>query len=328
MTSTSTGIMSGIQRHGGSAAVAWLAVAIVLAWSSVCAAGVLNPSFEAYYLGTPYPRQLPSNWGHMDHPSFNSKCTNQWSTESNLSAGLYSLVNRPINPGNFESFYQQFVDLTGMASIEFDVQLVAYPSGTFEHFQAVFLVDNTPVWSQTQGGAYLNQKVNVYKMAGYHRLEMRIIALDSGVYPLAYWTQWDNIRLIEGAEALKANVVLDPNTLNLDSNGRWITCYIELEPGQDPADIIGESVTLGDDVTACTDGGQGWAISEANSENVADFDNDGVNERMVKFDRSAVQALVQESGTTVTVKGNLSTSETFEGTAVIRVIDKGGPKAK
>jgi hypothetical protein len=327
MTSTSTGIMSGIKRHGCGTAVAWLAVAIVLAWSSVCAAGVMNPSFETYYMGTPYPRQLPSSWWHMDHPSFNSKCTSQWSTESNLSAGLYSLVNKPINPGNFESFYQ-FIDLTGMGSIEFDVQLVAYPSGKFEHFQAVLMVDDTPVWSQTQGGTYLNQKVNVYKMAGYHRLEMRVTALDSGAYPLAYWTQWDNIRLVEGAEAIKANVVLDPNTLNLNSNGQWITCYIELEPEYDPNGIIGESVTLGDDVAACMTGDQGWATSEASSANVADFDNDGAAERMVKFDRSAVQALVQPPEATLTVKGNLRSGETFEGAAVIRVIDKGGPKAK
>jgi hypothetical protein len=329
MTSTSTGIMSGMKRDGCGIAVPWLAVAIVLAWASVCAAGVMNPSFETYYLGTPYPRQLPSSWWHTDHPSFNSKCTSQWSTESDLSAGLYSLVNKPINPGNFEGFHQ-FVNLTGIGSIVFDVRLVAYPSGKFEHFKAVLLVDGDPVWSQTQDGAYLNQQVNVGNKAGYHRVEMGITALDGGAFPLAYWTQWDNIRLVEGAEPIKASIVLDPNALNLSSNGRWITCYIELEPGYNPHDIDGGSVKLGDSVTAyIVEDGPGWAAAGNNYENVSDFDDDDVDERMVKFDRSQVQALVGDTPEAIlTVKGNMVGGAAFEGTGVIRVIDKGGPSAK
>ncbi len=329
MTSTSTGIMSGMKRKGCVTAVAWLAAAIVLVWSSVCAAGVMNPSFETYYLGTPYPRQLPSNWWHTDHPSFNSKCTNQWITDGNYAAGLYSLVNKPISPGNFESFYQ-FVDLTGIGEIVFDVRLAAYPSGKFEHFQAVLLVNGAPVWTQTQDGTYLNQKADVRNLTGYRRLEMRVVALDGGAYPLAYWTQWDNVRLVEGPKTIKASIVLDPNTLNLNSNGQWITCYIELETGFDPNGIDGATVTLGTSVPACM-GDQGWATPEANYGNYSDFDDDGVNERMVKFDRSAVQALVQASEApeaTVTVQGKMFGGRPFEGTGTIWVIGNKGPKEK
>jgi hypothetical protein len=316
-----------MKRSGRGTAVTCLAAAIVLAWSSVCAAGVMNPSFETYYMGTPYPRQLPSNWWHTDHPSFNSKCTNQWITDGNFAAGLYSLVNKPINPGNFESFYQ-FVDLTGIGSIQFDVRLAAYPSGVFEHFRAVLMVDGAPLWTQTQGGVYLNQQAKVQNLTGYHRMEMRVVALDGGAYPLAYWTQWDNIRLVEGPKTIKANIVVDPNTLNLSSNGRWITCFIELETDFDPNGIDGGSVTFASTVPAWM-GDQGWATPEANWENVSDFDDDGVTERMVKFDRSAVQALVQPGEATVTVQGKMFGGRPFEGTAVIRVIDNGkGPKGK
>lgn len=324
--STSTGITTGRkQRSGCGAAAACLAVAMVLAGPSVCAAGVLNPSFEASYIGTPYPRQLPSNWWHADHPSFNSKCTDQWTTDGSLSAGLYSLANKPINPGNFESFYQ-FVDLTGIGSIVFDVRLAANPAGVFEHFQAVLLVDGVPLWTQTQGGVHLGQRVNVQNMAGGHRLEMRIVALEGGAFPLTYWAQWDNIRLVEGPKTIQADIVLNPNTLNLDSNGQWITCYIELETGFAPDGIDGASVTLGDSVPAWM-GDQGWATPEANYANLSDFDDDGVNERMVKFDRSAVQALVQPPEATVTVKGKMFGGRPFEGAGTIRVIGK-GPKGK
>jgi hypothetical protein len=306
----------------------------------VCAAAVPNPSFETYYLGTPYPRQLPTSWWHTDHPSFNSKCTGQWSTDGILSAGLYSLVNKPINPGNFEGFHQ-FVDLSGIGSIVFDVRLAAYPEGNFEHFTAMLLVDNEPMWSKTAGGVYLNQQVKVQNKTGYHRVELRITAADAGMFPLAYWTQWDNIRLIEAPKTIKANITLDPNTLNLSSNGRWITAYIELETGFDPNGINGATVMLGDSVPAWM-GDQGWAVPEATYENVSDFDDDGVKERMVRFDRSAVQALLQGPEATVVVKGSMfegqpfgtqsfgapsSKGRPFEGTGVIRVIDK-GPKGK
>jgi len=36
--------------------------------------------------------------------------------------------------------------------------------------------------------------------------------------------------------ALSATVDLDPDTLNLESKGKWITCYIELPEGYDTGD--------------------------------------------------------------------------------------------
>jgi hypothetical protein len=325
MTSASTGITTGTKRGGYSAAAGWLAVAIILAWSSVCAAGVLNPSFETYYMGLPWPRQLPQNWYHADHPSFNSYCTNTWSTEGGLSAGLFSRLGKPVSAGNYENFYQ-FVDFTGIGSIVFDVRLVALPAGAFEHFQASLLVDGATLWSRNASGIYTNQQVNVGKMAGWHRIEMRLSALDTGQFPLAYWTQWDNLRLVEGPKTIKAEVTLDPNTLNLASNGNWITCYIELPEEYEPNEIDGATVKLGE-IPACM-GNQGWAVPGSNEENTMDYDADGTVERMVKFDRSAVQAAVQAPEATVTVTGKLIGGTPFEGTAVIRVIDNKAPKSK
>jgi hypothetical protein len=321
MTGTSTHIASSRTRTGYGGLVTWLALAIVLAWSSVCAAALQNPGFEAYYIGTPYPRQLPSGWWHTDHPSFNSKCNSLWSTDGILSAGLYSLVNKPISPGNFEGFHQ-FVDLTGIGAIVFDARLAAYPAGTFQHFRAEFLVDGVPLWNKAQGGIFLNEQVNVSNKSGWHRIEMRITALDAGLFQAAYWTQWDNVRLVEGPTAIKATVSFDPEVLNLNSNGNWITGYIELETGYDPNGIDGATVTLEDSVPAYM-GQQGWATPEANGENVSDFDDDGIDERMVKFDRSAVQAIVQAPETTVMVRGKMFGGRPFEGPGVIKVIDRG-----
>jgi len=330
MTGTNSNIQVSMKRSGCYAAAGWLAVGIILALSSVCAAAIQNPSFETYYLGMPWPRQLPQSWAHSDHASFNSYCTNLWATDGTLSTGLFSRINKTFLPGNYQSFHQ-FVDLTGIGSIVFDVRLAACPSGTFEHFEAVFLVDGAPLWTKREGGVHLNQQVNVPNMAGWHRIEIRLTALDNGPFTLAYWTQWDNLRLVEGQVAIKATIALDPNTLNLASNGNWITGYIELEPGYDAVTIDGASVELAD-VSACTDG-QGWATRESNAENTADYDGDGIVERMVKFDRSAIQGFIQglvevPPEVTLKVTGQLTEDGTpFEGTGVIRVIDK-GPKGK
>jgi hypothetical protein len=323
MISIGKGTATGTKRWGGRSALGCLAAVIILTWSGTCGADIINPSFEATYAGLPWPRPLPSGWGRADHPSFNSYCTPLWRTDGARSAGLFSRLGYTVNAGNHQGF-QQFVDLTGVGSVQFDVRLAAYPSGVFEHFQAQFLVDGVPLWSETEDGPHPNQKVNVSGKAGWHRVEIRITALESGQFPLAYWTQWDNLRLVEGPATIPAVIDLDPGTLNLDSNGKWITCYIELPEG-DVVAINAETVKLGD-IPAWL-GEEGWATPLGNDENIVDHDGDGIMERMVKFDRAAVQATVQPPQATVTVTGMLTDGTPFEGAATIAVVEK-GPKQK
>jgi len=305
----------------------------LLMWSGVYAAEVLNPSFETTYMGTPYPRSLPQGWWHVDHASFNSYCTNQWRTNGTLSAALLSRIGKAVSRGNYQSFYQ-YVELTGIGTIEFDIRMTAGSAGAFEHFEASFLVDGVPLWSQNAAGVYLDQEVNVAGMAGWHRIEMRNTAVDTGTFSLSYSTQWDNVRLIEGQLTIPAVVDLNPSTLsatddgtstlNQASNGNWIMCRIELEEPYDVNAIDGASVTL-NDIPAYM-GDQGWATPQATAANVADYDGDGILERMVRFDRAAVQAIVQPPEATVTIRGKLAGGPLFEGTAVIRVHDKNAKK--
>jgi hypothetical protein len=335
---------------------------VLLIGSGVSAAEVLNPSFETTF--NVFGRGLlPSSWGHVDDGScFNSYCSNSWKTNGTLSAGLFSLRNKSVTREKYQSFTQDWVDLTGIATIKFDVRLTTLPDSTraFEHFEASFLVDGVPLWKQTVGGVYLDQEVSVAGLGAWriidgwpiygHRIELRITALDTSTFDQAYWTQWDNLRLIEGQPTIPAVVTLDPGTLNPASNGKWITCYIELgqdESGKayDVSAIDGASVTLScdnTDIHACTTGDEGWATAEASAANVADFDGDGILERMVKFDRAAVQALVQPpEATTVSIQGRLAGGKLtngaltngiltsgiqLEGKAVIRVLDNKAKK--
>ena len=87
-------------------------------------------------------------------------------------------------------------------------------------------------------------------------------------------------------------------------------------------DIDGATVML-DGIPAYI-GKEGWARAGANTSNIMDHDEDGILERMVKFDKSAVQEYL--SGLTgdveLMVSGELINGPSFEGTDVIRIISK------
>jgi len=330
---------TGLGRRRCDLVVGCLAVLIVLSGSGICAGQVLNPmnpSFETVVRSSQYG-DVPLFWPPTSssptksvHPSFSYKSEIKWSTDGGRSAALYSRLSNNtatyvFAPDDYQSVCQ-VMNLTGVGAIEFDVRLAAQPDwGPFEHFEVSLLVNGVPLWSRTERGDYLDQMVNVSMFAGPERtVELRITALDSGAFSLAYWARWDNIRLIEGPSAIEAFVDLDPDTLNLASNGTWITGYIELPEGFDAALIDGSTVTL-EDIPAHI-GPEGWATPEANEGNISDLNENGVLERMVKFERAAVQAIVQPPEATVAIRGRLVDGTPFEGFATIRVIDKGGKK--
>jgi hypothetical protein len=133
---------------------------------------------------------------------------------------------------------------------------------------------------------------------------------------------------------VEATIDLDPNTLNSKSSGKSATCYIELPEGYDPAEIDVSTVILNDAISA-----------DLSPSTVGDYDMDGVADRMVKFNRGALIALL--AGTDgpslwlaekpdeawpiqhgaefeVVVSGQLAGEPPFSGTDVIRAINPGG----
>lgn len=307
-----------------------VALVVVLVCSAPSAADILGASFEQWYSVTPWPDTVPSYWRlrNLDHTAFGSQVTTVWKTDGLRSMGLFSRYGRSFAAGDYQSIYQ-VVDLTGIGRIRFDARLAVYGStilSAFDSFEAELLVDDVPLWTQTSAGTYVDQQVNVSGRTGFHRIELRMKAKTGGQFNAAYWAQWDNLRLIEGPveTIIDATIEVDPNTLNLGSKGNWITCYIELPEGYDIANINSQTVTL-EDVGAYV-GDEGWASPQTRIANTVDRDGDGVLERMVKFDRSAVQAALKPGEITVLVKGMLPENVIFRGTDVIHVKDTGGRK--
>jgi len=117
----------------------------------------------------------------------------------------------------------------------------------------------------------------------------------------------------QGVMAIEATIDIDPDTLNLTSKGRWITAYIELPAGYNVADIDVPALLLNDSVQA-----------ESKPASIGDDDNDGILDLMAKFDRAAVEGLLEVSEKVeITVSGSLTDGTQFLGIDIIRVISKG-----
>ena len=102
---------------------------------------------------------------------------------------------------------------------------------------------------------------------------------------------------------------IKPDTLNLDSNGEWVTCYIELPTPNSVNDIVVSTIKMCDSVSAASKPTQ-----------IGDYDGDTVPDLMVKFDRTAVQGLLGIGEKRLWVTFGLSTGKLCGGWDSIRVI--------
>lgn len=109
--------------------------------------------------------------------------------------------------------------------------------------------------------------------------------------------------------AIEAAIDIDPDTLNLQSKGEWITCYIWLPEGYDVADIDPESILLNGQVVP------DWGRVDETGQML-----------IVKFNSSEVQDILEVGEVELTISGELTDGTKFEGTDTITVIDKGGKK--
>lgn len=118
---------------------------------------------------------------------------------------------------------------------------------------------------------------------------------------------------VKGFFFTNASVNIDPKTINLKSNGNWITAYIEV-PGYDAGTIDISSVRLNDVVSAVNDPKYGFVKNPE----IADRDGNGYPELMVKFPRDDVKSILKPGTAVLRVTGTISTKQ-FMGTDTVSV---------
>lgn len=163
---------------------------------------------------------------------------------------------------------------------------------------------------------------HIYYDAGTYIITLAVTDDDGGVSANTFQI---------AVKPIPAVIDCNPDTLNLKSGGKWITCYIELPAGYDVRQIDGSAVFLNGAIPIYL-GKEGWAKPESNKANIMDHDEDGILERMVKFDREAVQDILKpEEAAILTAAGKVFYNQglaDFEGQDTIRVIEPDKPDKK
>ncbi len=136
-------------------------------------------------------------------------------------------------------------------------------------------------------------------------------------WPLARITSLDWMIRAVLSPLVYAFIAIDPDTLNLRSVGKWITAYIQLPEGYNAEDIDATTILLNGTISPVLD--PKYEFVTNSSEYLVDHNEDGILERMVKFDKAEVMALLSVGEATLTITGEVD-GILFEGSDTIRVI--------
>jgi hypothetical protein len=159
---------------------------------------------------------------------------------------------------------------------------------------------------------YVSIELDAKPLAGIElRLDEASYTNPDWYYGYAAW-DWFGISVLALTieyPPIPASLNIDPDTLNLQSKGEWITAYVGLPEGFDVANIEPESIRLNGQVPAVR----------------SQIDDEG-QVLMIKFDRAAVARIVGTGEVQITVTGIMAGNTKFEGVDTIRVIDPGAGK--
>ena len=122
---------------------------------------------------------------------------------------------------------------------------------------------------------------------------------------------------------IEALVDINPDSLNKNSKGQWVTVYITLPAGYDVAKIDASTIAITSLTGTSCQPDYHQAVDLSFTPQVGDRDEDGIPDLTVKFNRQELIANLCLDDVAVTVEGKLITGEKFKGIDHIRVIDRG-----
>ena len=114
----------------------------------------------------------------------------------------------------------------------------------------------------------------------------------------------------EHTSVVPIEVGISPGVINLKSQGRWITALLTFPEGYNVADVDTATIFL-----------QG----QIQMQELA-WSDEVTREIMLRFDRVDVQTVLSPGNIEVTITGSFTSGTSFEGSAVVKVMNKGGKK--
>lgn len=238
-----------------------------------------------------------------------------WSDEPGVNAnptitdGTHPMIDGPFGK----------VEMIGHASQGFIEELGSYAKQIAVNPKGISIAWIGPNWLGSGSGiVILFSDVNHFSSngtpwgPGFDRYDNRILFRNL----FAYLTT-------RASAVIQASIDIKPDTLNMQSQGNWITAYIELPEGYSPVDIDVSTILLDNIIRA-----------ETEPVDIEDEDGNGLQDLMVKFDRASVidylmdlhgdstlrkgRPLVQVA--TLRVTGMLHDESLFAGSDTIRTL--------
>jgi len=148
-----------------------------------------------------------------------------------------------------------------------------------------------------------------------------------GASPGTYHDFWPSgstadIVIAEPPSWVGAAIDINPDTINLKSKGKWNTAFIELPEGYNTSDIDVSTILLNGTIPVDPDA----------PTVIGDYDEDGIPDLMVKFDRAEVTSYILANVNmtklyeerfmtiTLTITGKLNDGTVFQGSDTIRIM--------
>lgn len=133
------------------------------------------------------------------------------------------------------------------------------------------------MWKSTDGVAWTKSSEN-----GFGDSNNRYVTSTAVFHNSLFVGTWNQV---EGCEiwatpvpVVQVALNIDPDSINLKSNGQWITCYIELPTDYDPDNIDLSTILINRTIP----------VDMLGSTRIEDHDVNGVPDLMVKFNRAEV----------------------------------------
>jgi hypothetical protein len=186
------------------------------------------------------------------------------------------------------------------------------------------LVQDEYLYSQRQPSAVIDSLFGRTS----DKIDQAFQQYDDMFYLDAYYTVVEaenletQIRALILAPTVVATVDIDSDTLNIKSNGEWITCYIELPEGYDADDIDSSLIFMNETIP----------VDISAPVEIGDYDEDGIPDLMVKFSRASIVEWLglvdysEDPGKSFEVTFKISgrvKNTLFEGYDTIRILTKG-----
>jgi hypothetical protein len=175
-------------------------------------------------------------------------------------------------------------------------------------YDDLIVVSFTPTGSLAMSGRYSAP----YRYDSVYVYSDAAVDAEGNIYSSCRHDAWptssyDDMYTLKFASAIPAEVVMEPQSLNLDSNGNYVQFKVEgfpENPEHSPLDV---------DVSSCVVEGVGADLK---------FGTNNKNHAIGKADRLMVEDAIGAPGqeVEVNIKGKLTTGKSFKGTAIIKAI--------